>query len=326
MKKNILITALAIVTMITCSLLASDGLTYIVALLMALTIIGALHTFRSTVMKITRWAKANPKKAQWVITVLHFVLMLWGVIIGKNLKELDFHFSEITPYVFSAIMIIGFLSVPFWPKRNTIALPREVNRQRLAYLGISLSSLIISAQIGNKIGDLYPNSPITQAIEKIDQTIFSDQVISFLSYHEESNLIHSSEASVGGFGVFAVMVVDPVQGIQPIDQAILPNNTTAPTILNKAPATKKEIRKANKEIRKNYRKTAAAVSGAGTGILIFLLVIVVCVGGCLFAGGIAAVVNGEMYGIIGIIAGPLIVWGAVKGIKKLNKKYRESLT
>jgi hypothetical protein len=250
--------------------------------------------------------------------------MVLGIITGKNLKELGYVFSATSAYIFSAIMVIGFLSIPLWSKRNTIALPKEVDRHRLIYLGISLSSLFLSAQLGNRIGDFFPNSPLTHAIDKIDQSIFSDNVINYLGYNQESPgqfmPIHSSQASASGFALFAVFVVDPRQGLKTTEQAVVPNNTFPPTTLNKAPATKHEIRQVKKEIRKQYRKTAAAASSAGVIIGIFFLVILVCVGACLFAGGIAAVVNGEMIGILGIVVGPLIIWAAIKGIKNLNKK------
>jgi len=101
----------------------------------------------------------------------------------------------------------------------------------------------------------------------------------------------------------------------------LPNNITSPTTLNKAPTTKKEIRQSNKELRKNYRRAALAAANAGAGIATFFLVILVCVGVCLFIGGIGALTSGEpALGIFGILIGPLLVWGAIRGIKSANKK------
>ena len=327
MKINILFPALVTAAVITLSMMASDGLTYIVASLMALSILGALQAFRPGVMKITRWAKANPKKAQWFIAGLQFTLLGLGVIGGKNLRELGYHFSDTSAYVFTAITVIGFLSVPFLRKQNTLVLPKEVDMHRLAYLGISLSGLILTAQVGNKIGDIYPNSPITQVIDKIDQTIFSDQVITFLGYHDGSNPIHSSEASVGGFALFAVMVVDPLQGIQPIDQSVFPGNIAPPEIIKKAPSTKKEmrevkkdLRKANKDVRKKLREaTNGGITFLGV-ILIILLIAAVCAGICLILGA---------WGVTGagaVIAGIIVTGGSIYAIVKVVEWIRRKKT
>jgi len=172
MKKIILLASLIAISITAGIILLSDGLTYLIVALMALTILGAIRINKTSVMKMTRWSKANPKKAQWIITGLQLFLMCLGIITGKNLKELGYQFSDVTTYVFGTIMIIGFLSVPFWPKRNTISIPKVVDRQRLAYLAISLSSLIMTAQIGNRIGEFYPNSLITHAIDRIDNRFF----------------------------------------------------------------------------------------------------------------------------------------------------------
>ena len=325
MKNKFLHITLIAAAVVAGIILLKDGLTYLIIALMALTILGAIRVNKPGVMKMTRWAKVNPKKAQWLIAGIQFFLLGLGVITGKNLKELGYHFSDITTYVFGAIMIIGFLSVPFWPKRNTIAIPKQVDRQRLVYLGISLSSLVMTAQIGNRIGDFYPNSPITHAIEIIDQKIFSDNISDYLGYNQEPSVQFDqkqfTQASSGGLAVLAVFAVDPGRGIKTIDQSVLPDNITSPPLLNKAPTTKKEIRKANKDLRKNYRRAALAASSVGSGIAIFFLVILACVGICLFLGGIGAISGGEVFlGIIGIIVGPLLVWAAIKGIQNEKKR------
>jgi hypothetical protein len=327
MKKIILLTSLFSVAIVACVFLLRDGLTYLFIALMALAILGAIRMNKSGVMKMTRWSKANPKKAQWLITGIQLFLMGLGIITGKNLKELGYQFSDVTTYVFGAILTIGFLSVPFWPKRNTIAIPKVVDRQRLAYLAISLSSLIMTAQVGNRIGDLYPKSFITYAIEKIDQSIFSDKVIDYFGYNQGSTeQIHQVQATQATASGLAVFVVNSGHGLKTIDQSVLPGNKTSPTTLNKSPTTKKEIRQSNKELRKNYRRAALAASSAGSGIAIFFLIILVCVGACLFLGGIGALSSGDIpLGILGIIVGPLLGWIAIKGIKDINNKKKKPI-
>ena len=156
MKKKILLPAMVVLAIIACTIFISDGLTYLITSLMALAIMGTIHRNRSRVMKITRWAKANPKKAQVFITGLQIALMALGILAGNNFKELGYEFSDTTAYVFSTIIVIGFLSVPFLPKRSTIAIPKVVNRHRLAYMGIALSSFVMMVLFGNRIGGQLP--------------------------------------------------------------------------------------------------------------------------------------------------------------------------
>ena len=77
MKKNIILLAIIVLAIITCTIFISDGLTYLVTSLMALAIMGTIHRHRTSVLKITRWAKANPKKAQVFITGLQIALWHW---------------------------------------------------------------------------------------------------------------------------------------------------------------------------------------------------------------------------------------------------------
>lgn len=326
MKMKILLITLVVSVIIPCYIFLSDGLTYLIASLMALVVLGIIRFNKPGVMKLTRWAKANPRKAKWLISGLQIAIIGLGVVSGKNLRELGYLFSDTTAYIFMAMMVIGFLSVPFWQKRNTIALPKNVDKQRFAYLGISISFLILTTQIGNRIEDIFPNSPITHAIQIIDQSIFSDNMVTYLGYNQESpgqiKQIQSKQASTDGFPFFAVFAVVPSKGLKTIDQTVLPDNNSPGTTLKKAPSSIKEIRKATKEMRKQYRKSGAVISSGAATILTIFLVLLVCVGACLFLGGFAAVLSGSLIGFVGIIAGPLILFAAVKGIKNLSKKNR----
>jgi hypothetical protein len=144
------------------------------ALLMALATMAVHRRNKSKVDKMTRWAKANPLKAQCLIAALQLPLLGLGVMSGYNLKELGVEFSDAVPYLFGGLMTLGFLSVPFLPKRKTVAIPKQVFRQRLIYLGITLSSVMMTVGFGNKVVDKFPDSPVSRVIKKADQTIFSD--------------------------------------------------------------------------------------------------------------------------------------------------------
>ncbi|HAD14669.1 MAG TPA: hypothetical protein DCF33_19760, partial [Saprospirales bacterium] len=144
------------------------------ALLMALATLGIHRRNKKRVDQMTRWAKANPVKAQWLIAGLQLPLLSLGVLSGYNLRALGLEISDTMPILMAGIMTLGFSSVPFLPKRKTIAMPKKVFRQRLAYLGITLSSLMMAVGIGNRVVDKYPDSPVSHVIKKADQTIFSD--------------------------------------------------------------------------------------------------------------------------------------------------------
>ena len=317
MKKNILFTALAAAVIIACAFLMSDGLTYLVASLMALTIMGLIHYNRSRVMKLTRWAKANPKKAQVFITGLQLVLMVLGIMAGYNLKELGYELSASTGYVFGAIIVIGFLSVPFMPKRSTIAIPRKVNRHRLGYLGIALSSLLLMILTGNRIEDVYPNSTTALIIKTIDQSIFPDDIISYSATDQINNNYGRINSEAPALPVFAaIKTLDK----NPKDHLVFSDKITSHKNLKKAAkAKKKGKRKAKKDFRKKLRKFLVGGSCAMAVFLIFLLIITTCAGLCLAIYGGAILAESVGWGILLLLLGGLIGYGSVRGIMKVSQ-------
>ena len=135
---------------------------------------GLIWTARKTATKITRWAKANPKKTQGLIAGIQLPLLGLGVMNGHNLNQMGYELSDTIFYGFGAATALGFLSVPFMPKPDTIAIPKQVNRKRLAFLGIAISSLMMMTGFGNRIEQNYPNTRLAQTVESIDQSVFSE--------------------------------------------------------------------------------------------------------------------------------------------------------
>jgi hypothetical protein len=251
--------------------------------------------------------------------------MALGIFAGNNFKELGYEFSDTTAYVFSTISVIGFLSVPFLPKRSTIAIPSVVNRHRLAYMGIALSSFVMMVVFGNRMGDNYPNSPITHAVRAIDQAIFPDNSIGVYFYDAASEPVYSKNYDLAltkepsTMAVFAAVT-------------ILDNETiTSPTDLKKE--NKAKI-KAEKRLHKLEKKKArlinrleksrlalAAISGAAAVILIILLLAPLCAGICLIAGAFSNVTVGS------VILGLILVGGSIFGIIKIaNRNKRKNRT
>ena len=328
MKKKTILTVMIVLAIVACTLFISDGLTYLVASLMALAIMGTIQHNKSLVMKMTRWGKANPHKAQVLITVLQIALMAIGIIAGYNFKQLGYELSNTTAFVFSSIIVTGFLFVPFLPKRKTIAITKEVNRQRFAFMGIALSSFVMMVLFGNRIEDQFPSSPITQTVKAIDQAIFPDNSNQYQQLDNEVSIpVYSNDYKQTLTNELSSAVVYASYSTTE-NVTIIPLNDTKKEPKANLKAEKKAKKFEKKKTRltnllKKHRLSLAAGLTGGAVLLIILLVIATCAGACLIAGGVAGLINGELLGILGILAGAGIGWLSIKGIGKVAKKDRQ---
>lgn len=317
-----------VIVIIACTLFMSDGLIYLVTSLMALVIMGTIRRNRSKVIQMTRWAKAHPKKAQVFITVLQIALLALGIMAGYNFKELGYELSDTTAFVFSTIMVLGFLSVRFLPKRSTIAIPKDVNRQRFAFMGIALSSFVMMVLFGNKMEDQYPNSPITQVVKAIDQAIFPDNSTQDQALNTASSQMYYSKnyeqtlpvKSSTGI-IFASYTINEEEAIKPLSD-IKKKSKSNLKAEKKAQKFEKKKTKIINRLGKHRLSLAAGLSG-GAVLLIILLVIATCAGACLFTFGVLGLIDGYLLGILGILAGAGIGWLSIKGIGKVAKKDKQ---
>ncbi len=321
MKKTTIPSVLFVLAIIACTIFISDGLTYLITSLMALTILVIINLNRQRFIKLTRWAKANPRRAQVFITILQIALMALGIFAGYNSKELGYEFSEATPYMFGTITAIGFLSVPFLPKRNAIAIPAVVNRHRLIYISITLSSFVLMAVFGNRMKSSYPDSPLTHAVSAIDNAIFENNSTTASPYDEVSEPAYHrddrqalADGSSNNLAVFAVFTIPDKETI------------TSSTL------SKKEARKKLKTEKKAYklekRKTRMMnllikyrlALGAGTTILAVLLIILLigttCAGICLMIGAFGDA------GVGSVLLGAVITAGSVWGIIATGRMFK----
>lgn len=329
MKKNILLTSLTVIILLSCISLISDGLTYLVASIMTLSILAGIKYNKKRVLKITRWAKANPKKAQVFISIIQLILLFFAINTGYNLKELGFEFSNSTAYIFSGIMLVGFAFIPFLPKRSTFAIQNRLDKNRFAYLSITLSSVILMAITGNRIGDNYPNSPITNALEKIDQSIFPEYINSTIEFDESqigqlhSNNFKSYLATSSARPLLAAVDIRPNEELKKSsgsNSRIKKDSRKSRREIRKTNRkARKELRLLNKQTRKNMRRAATGGTCAAAVFLILLLIITSCAGICLTIFGIAGIGAGEAIGVLGVILGPILVWGSIRGIIKVSK-------
>jgi uncharacterized membrane protein len=327
MKKNFILRVMTVLTIISCSIFISDSLTYLVTALMAFVIMVTIRRNKSRVIKITRWAKANPRKSQVLITVLQIALMIFGIIAGYNLKKLGYELSGTTAFIFSAITVISFLSVHFLPKWRTIAIPQEVNRQRLAFMGIAISSFVMMVLFGNRIEDKYPNSFITHTVKTIDQAIFPDNNTPEADIYDTPVYSENFDKPLNGESssmiVFASFNNFDKETITPTD---LKKETKVKKAKLKTEKLLKKLEKKKKKIMNRFgkhRKSLAAGLTAGAVLLIILLVLLTCTGACLIVGGVAALIDGELLGLLAILGGAVLGWFSVKEIGKVSKRDKE---
>ncbi len=153
---------------------SGDNLLYWSAALMALSTFGLLKLNRKKISDLTRWAKKNPKKAQWSIALMQFALLCLALFSGYNLRQLGYFLSDTFYYVFGAIMALGFALTPFKRKANSIQLPSVLNRARLGYLGVIISSLMMTTTYGNQIEEKHSDSTIASVLKSTDKLVFAD--------------------------------------------------------------------------------------------------------------------------------------------------------
>ncbi|MCU7551601.1 hypothetical protein OCK74_20940 [Chitinophagaceae bacterium LB-8] len=313
MNRNLLLSIAAIVLVVTAAIFISAGRIYSSTALMAIAIIAVMRNFRG--MQVTRWAKANPRKTQVLITVLQIAIIFLGLLIGYNLKELGYQLSTTATVVFGTILCIGFFSIPFLPKRNTIALPVTLNRDRIAYLSIILSAFALMVITGNRIEDQFPNSPLSHTLSSIDQAIFSQDLppadvpdLELASYSNQQQAASINEnASMVSFASFAVTghksaTIDPGKE-EP--GKIKPGK--------KAKRLERKKQRMMKQVLK-LRKAFGAWATVGTIFLVLLLIVTTCSGICMIAiGGSAGTVA------FGVVLIALSIFGI---IKLVNRKKR----
>ena len=74
---------------------------------------------------------------------------------------------------------------------------------------------------------------------------------------------------------------------------------------------------------KKKRISLAAGLTAGAVLLIILLVFLTCAGACLIVGGVAALIDGEILGILAIVGGVLLGWLSIREIGRVSKRDKQ---
>jgi len=311
MKKNVFAFVSASILLFSAALFLNDGWIYPSAALCAFIIITVIRHFRSAVTKLTRWAKENPRKAQVLITVLQVVILFSGLLVGYDLKELGYKISYIPTIVFGTILTFGFLSVRLLSKKNKIAIPVLVDKDRIAYMSIALSAFILMISTGNRIEETFPDSTIATTLRSIDQTMFSESNFSNneIEATQELNNGQPQAMLINGGSSLLAFASSKVAG-EKYNTSTVHSNSVPPAKM-KAGRKAARFEKMKKRIMKKIEKLRKAFAGgasAGVIALIILLVIVSCAGICLALSG----------GGAGTIAAGIIVTGlAIFGIVKL---------
>jgi hypothetical protein len=313
MKKHLVLITATIVFSLALTAFTTEGTIYLATALMATIVILALRNSGPGMMKFTRWAKANPRKTQVWITVLLLFLLSLGMVVGYDMMQLGYKFSDATAAVFSLVMVAGFFSVPLFSKKNTITLPFTLNRYRLLYTAILIAAYALAVITGNRVEDKYPNSILANALASIDQRIFGPV----------NNSMDDEQFLLSGAG-------NPVTGNEAAVFAAFPSTeisetpSTEPTLSKKeAKAKLKELKKAEKKQKRmmkrveKWRKMFAAGGSGASVLLIILLVLGACTGVCLIIGGFSG------GGAWAVILGVAVTTACIYGIVKVSKKRRE---
>jgi hypothetical protein len=155
---------------------SGNGLLLLSGIAIALSGLGLSYAFKKTTLQLTRWAKANQKKTQLFIAGTQIGMMGLALYQGYNLKMMGYNISTNLQYVFPVLAVIGFASIPFFPKKDVLVLPQKVAVKKLGFLTIALASLLNVACIGNHLAAEHPTIGITQSLQSIDHAIINADV------------------------------------------------------------------------------------------------------------------------------------------------------
>jgi hypothetical protein len=288
---------------------------YLGSALMATIVIIALRNPGRRMMKFTRWSKANPRKTQVWITLVLVLLLSLGMVVGYDLMQLGYRFSDASGLVFSVIMIVGFFSVPLFAKTYTVV-PAVLNRQRLVYTTILIAAYALAVITGNRVQDKFPNSILTNVLASIDQKIFGpgDGII----IEEEGLLSSAGSATLQNDGlVFAAFPSTSSEKSSSNEPALSKKDAKAKLKeLKKAEKLEKKQKRMMKRVEK-WRKMFAAGGSGGSVVLIILLALGVCTGICLIIAGFSG------GGAWAAVLGAAVTAACIYGIVKISKKRRE---
>lgn len=316
MKKYLPLFIVVTVLLAAATLFIEDGWIYSGAGLAAITIMSAIRYFHLRVLKITRWAKKNPAKTQVLITVAQIVILFAGLLIGYDLKQLGYQLSDTPTYIFGAILLAGFLSTRFLPKRKNIAIPVVVNKDRIAYMGIILSAFVLMIFTGNRVEDKFPNTTLSLTLKSVDETIFSPGNFS----DDEADLPGSNTGDMQAILLKEKSIVAFASITSTEENSVTPDIHPEKEKEEIKPGKKaQKFEKKKKRIMKKIerlRKAFAAGASVGVILLVILLIIVCCAGICvaLSGGGAGSV-------ILGLVILGLAIFGIVKLLGK--KKVKE---
>jgi hypothetical protein len=276
-------------------------------MLMAAGVMAYLRLFRKQTAALTRWARQHPRWSQGLIAVIELLLLTIGLHMGYNLYKLDVTMPTASAYVFSVLLAAGFLSVHFLPKRGVFFLPSDVERHRLSYLCIALSSVVLMAFTGNKVPVHYPGSMADSALERVDRIIFPEALRAESAL--ASNVSGAQRPSLASLEVPGreSMNLDLNSSEKELKKAARKVEKEAHK------EAKKAAREAKREVRKSYREAYSAGMCALAVFLIILLVATTCGGICLLIYGIS---EGS---IAGIVLGPVVTVLSIWAIAKVAK-------
>lgn len=196
---------------------SDDGYLFGLAALMGLSMFGLLRAFKLTALKLSNWAARNKTKTKVLIGSIQIVYASLGIAIGKSLHDMGYEFSNGSNYVFSGIFLLGIISLFLQKVSSKTDLIKSFFRSKMIHMLIAVSSLMMMAIIGNKVGQNNPtNSPAGYVIEKIhNQSVDRDNAGLYTSENtvvKEKRHTLSGDGTVGGY-IALTIVLGIVLGI-----------------------------------------------------------------------------------------------------------------
>ena len=315
MKKHLKLITTATLLSLALAAFSNEGMIYLATVLMAAAAIFALRKPRKGMMKVTRWAKANPRKTQILITVVLLFMLSLGVVVGYDLMQLGYKFSDATAVFFSMVMVIGFFSVPMFQKNDGITLPFVLNRHRIIYTTILVASYALAVITGNRVEDKFPDSIFANVLKSIDQRLFLQENIldddQFLLSEAGSPVIKTEAA------VFAAFTSTGFNTSSSSEPTLSKKETKAKLkALKKAEKLEKKQKRMMKRAEK-WRKIFAAGGSGGSVVAIIFLALALCTGICLIIAGFSG--GGAWAAVLGVA----VTAASIYGIVKISKKRKE---
>lgn len=157
------------------------------AAFLGLTLFGFFRFVKAKSFRASRWAQSHKVTSKILIGLMQISNTALGILIGKDLSALGYHFSNSLEYIAGGIMVIGLIGMALNQRKDGPMLVRQFYLKKLSIITICMSFFMISTAIGNKISSHRQQiSPLGYIAEKIDNTVWNQSNTSLSSEKSDS--------------------------------------------------------------------------------------------------------------------------------------------